>query len=301
MKQNYNLSIVNHSYEKILELRKAHQAKKPIATIKQRFNEIIYDYYHYNRRPFAWRDERSPYRVVVSEIMLQQTQTDRVTQKFEKFITHFPSFEDLATASFEEVLRVWKGLGYNRRAQALHEIAKVITLQHNGQLPNDPDLLVTLKGIGLATAASICAFAFNRPTVFIETNIRTVFIYCFYHDIKDIHDKDLLILIEQMLDKKNPRDWYYALMDYGVMLKKTIGNLCRLSAHYNTQSRFEGSDRQLRGQILQALLDHSTVLNIQTLPTLLNRPHEEERINGIINDLSRDKLITIKKEFIKLS
>ncbi|MFH1832129.1 MAG: A/G-specific adenine glycosylase [bacterium] len=245
----------------------------------KKFQEIIYDYYYTHRRDFVWREQINPYYVLVSEIMLQQTQTDRVSQKFIDFVTRFPDFSTLAHAPFDEVLRYWKGLGYNRRALYIHKIAQKVTNDFGGVLPNDPEILETFAGIGHNTASSICAFAFNRPTVFIETNIRTVYIYLFGANITQnvkrlasksahpelvegakastlVHDKELMPLVAKTLDLNSPRDWYYALMDYGVMLKKTVGNVSRLSKHYTKQSKFQGSDRQIRGIILQVLLDY---------------------------------------------
>ena len=141
------------------------------------FSCLIYDYYAKNKRAFPWREAHDPYHIVVSEIMLQQTQTDRVRGKYELFIKTFPTFEHLAQASVTELITVWKGLGYNRRALALQELAQRVVKEHQGILPKTPDELQSFRGIGPATAASICAFAFNSPTIFIETNIRAVYIH----------------------------------------------------------------------------------------------------------------------------
>lgn len=252
------------------------------------FQAIIHHYHANKRRSFAWRDQISPYRVVVSEIMLQQTQTDRVAQKFDPFIAQFPSFQALAQAPFHDVLRFWKGLGYNRRAMGLQKIAQIITEKHNGQLPDQPEILETFPSIGKATARSILAFTYNQPTVFIETNIRSVFIYFFFKNHTSVSDKELEPFIAQTVDQKNPREWYYALMDYGVMLKKTVGNLSRLSTHYAKQSKFEGSDRQIRGMILQALLDQPGICK-QELLLLLGK--EKTRIDKILQDLCTEGFV----------
>ncbi len=264
----------------------------------RRFRSIIFHYYFGHRREFPWRDEISPYRVFVSEVMLQQTQTIRVVPKFADFIMRFPDFEILAGADFSDVLRVWKGLGYNRRARYLQEAAHIVADRFAGQLPDDPDLLVTLPGIGPATAASICTFAFNTPLSFIETNIRTVYIYFFFRNETSVDDRQILHLVNQTVDKEQPREWYYALMDYGVMLKRTIGNLNRRSKHYSKQSRFEGSDRQLRGKILQLLLDNSTVMIDDTVHLLGERA---ERIERIISSLCSDNLVLREENRLKLS
>lgn len=262
------------------------------------FQQVIYHHYHLNRRSFSWREIISPYRVVVSEVMLQQTQTHRVAQKFDQFVEQFPDFATLAAAPFDEVLRYWKGLGYNRRALNLQKIAQHVVTQHAGVLPNDPDELVKLPGIGKATASSICAFTFDRPTIFIETNIRTVFIHFFFNDQAAVHDADLMPLIAAMLDRDHPRHWYYALMDYGVMLKKTVGNLCKQSKHYARQSTFQGSDRQLRGRVLQALLDYA-VLDQQAL--LLRLACGEERLQKIVCQLEREGFIVRQQGMMRLA
>ena len=237
----------------------------------RRFRSIIYHYYFTNRRSFSWREKISPYRVFVSEVMLQQTQTSRVVPKFELFVETFPDFNTLANARFSDVLRVWKGLGYNRRARFLQEAAEIIHDQFKGELPRAPEQLVALPGIGPATAASIAVFAWDIPHVFIETNIRTVFLHFFFQNTDNVDDKQIREHVEATLDRDRPREWYYALMDYGAMVKKTRGNLNRKSRHYSQQSRFEGSDRQIRGKILQLLLDNVS-LSMEEIQTILKEP-----------------------------
>ncbi len=250
------------------------------------FNTIIEHYYTHNKRIFSWRTHITPYNVAVSEIMLQQTQTDRVVIKFDPFIAQFPTWQSLAQANFHDVLRMWKGLGYNRRALALHKIANLVVSTYNGILPDKPEILVTFPGIGKATAHSIITFAFNNPSIFIETNIRTVFIYFFFQQQTNITDKEIAPLIEHTLNHENPREWYYALMDYGAMLKKTVGNLSRFSAHYHKQSPFEGSERQLRGKILQTLLDKPGTTEQQLVTDL-----KDTRIKKVLQDLALEGFI----------
>ena len=263
----------------------------------QQFQTIILEYYEQNKRDFAWRTTISPYRVLVSEVMLQQTQTYRVAPKFDAFIERFPDFATLATTSFDEVLRYWKGLGYNRRALNLHKMAQLVTEQFNGTLPNDPELLVTFPGLGKATAASICAFAFNKPSAFIETNIRTVFIYFFFKHESQVHDKALMPLITATLDHEDARSWYYALMDYGVMLKKQIGNVSRLSKHHTKQTKFIGSNRQIRGQILELLLKHSQ----QSFEALCQQmTFTPERIQKSLDQLQHEQFAIEDKGCFKL-
>ena len=249
------------------------------------FKATILGHYKEHRRAFPWRDVISPYRIVVSEVMLQQTQTDRVLKKFDNFINTFPNFETLANAPFERVLAAWKGLGYNRRALALQKIAQLVVTDFDGCLPTDPALLEKFPHIGPATARSILVFAYNKPYAFIETNIRTVFIYFFFKNRTDVKDSEIKPLVEQTLDQDNPREWYYALMDYGVLLKKTVGNLSVRSAVYAKQSRFEGSDRQVRGQVLSLLLERK-VVPLYDLPELLhqNRTRTEKVVRTLVMD-----------------
>lgn len=259
------------------------------------FRAKIWDYYKTNGRSFAWRNTTDPYHIVVSEIMLQQTQTQRVAVKFDEFITAFKNFAELADAPQRLVLAAWQGLGYNRRGLALHAIAKKVISEHAGQLPHDTTLLQTFPGIGPNTAGSIVAFAFNKPTVFIETNIRTVFIEEFFPGKIDVHDKEILPLVSAAVDQHNPREWYYALMDYGVMLKKSRPNPSRKSAHYAKQSKFEGSDRQIRGMILK-LLTNNRGLTIAQLYDVIAR--EQHRIDNALRELLNENFIQKNNEFI---
>lgn len=262
------------------------------------FNSIIKHHFQHYGRQFSWRSEITPYRVVVSEIMLQQTQTSRVEQKFEKFIERFRGFGQLARVPFSEVLGVWKGLGYNRRARYLHNIGVQVTEQYGGELPDEPEILQQLPGIGSATAASICVFAFNKAYPFVETNIRTVYIHFFFSKAQKVGDQQILDLVEKTMDHNEPRRWFYALMDYGVMLKKTVGNLNRQSTTYTRQSRFEGSDRQVRGRILQALLDEK-ILSITELASHLGE--NEERVLVLAGALIREGLIKQRGDLLTLT
>jgi A/G-specific adenine glycosylase len=219
--------------------------------------------------------------------MLQQTQVDRVIPYFRRFIHTFPSFKALAKAPLKDVLHVWQGLGYNRRALHLKRIAEIVTKTHSGRLPTDEKELLQLPGIGPYTAAAVRAFALNEPTVCMDTNIRSVFIHAFFPKKKKVSDKTLLPLIERSLDTTRPRDWYYALMDYGAHLKKTGTNPGRQSVHHKKQSAFKGSNRELRGKILKVLLTNpQTPISLaKTLGT------SQEKVTSILTQLTRDGLI----------
>ncbi|MDA3881729.1 MAG: hypothetical protein PF481_00420 [Bacteroidales bacterium] len=209
-------------------------------------------------RHMPWRDDTNPYYILLSELMLQQTQVFRVVPKFQEFITAFPTISDLAQASFEEILSLWSGLGYNRRARFLHNSARLVDSEYNGIIPKTYEQLITLPGIGPNTAGAILVYAHNQAVPFIETNIRTVFIYTFFPDTQDkIKEHSLSELVEQTLYTDNPRVWYWSLMDYGVYIKKTIKNYNAFSDKHTIQSKFEGSFRQKRAQIVRMLLQES--------------------------------------------
>ncbi|MDR1930323.1 MAG: A/G-specific adenine glycosylase [Treponema sp.] len=217
------------------------------------FRKIILDNYRERGRDFPWRKEISPWGVLVSEFMLQQTQTGRVVSYWERWMKRWPGPGDLAAAPLDLVLREWSGLGYNRRAKKLWECAGVIEARHGGEVPRTPELLITLPGIGPYTSGAVACFAWNYPAVFIETNIRSTLLHFFFQDREGVKDDELFPLLRQVLDAENPRIWYWALMDYGAELKKLTANPGRKSAHYTRQSRFEGSFRQIRGQIVKNL------------------------------------------------
>jgi A/G-specific adenine glycosylase len=187
--------------------------------------------------------------------MLQQTQVERVALKYEPFLNAFPDVWSLARAPLRDIMAAWQGLGYNRRALALQRIARRLVADFDGRLPAEVNTLRTFPGIGEATAGALAAFAFNQPVVFIETNIRRVFLHCFFPGQNSIRDREILPLVDQTLDRERPRPWYYALMDYGAMLKRTGPNANRRSAHYQRQAPFAGSDRQIRGLILKTMVE----------------------------------------------
>ena len=191
--------------------------------------------------------------------MLQQTQVERVLVKYPLFLSNFPTFLALLRAPLKNVLEVWQGLGYNKRAIALKRIAQTVEAQFMGKLPSDYLALIGLPGVGHATACAIRTFAFDIPSVFIETNIRTVYIHTFYAEEQDIKDAALYPLVECTLDRSNPRNWYYALMDYGAMLKRQHTNPSRKSAQHKKQAPFKGSNRQLRGKMISLIILHSGI------------------------------------------
>ncbi len=237
-------------------------------------------------RDMPWRQNTNPYRVLVSELMLQQTQVDRVIPKFTTFIKTFPNEKTLAQASLGDVLRLWSGLGYNRRAKFLHEAAKKITRDHSGAFPENYEDILALPGVGQSTAGAIMAYAFNKPVIFIETNVRTVYFHHFFHDDEKVSDFEIHVLLEQTIDKAHPREFYWALMDYGTWLKRQGHGRITRSKHYKKQSPLKGSVREIRGQILKLLKDESAKVDILTA-----KYDTDERFEAALKGLLRDGLV----------
>ena len=274
------------------------------------FKKIVWDYYkEHGRHELPWRLNLDPYAILVSEVMLQQTQVERVIPKFSAWLKAFPDWAALAAAPLPKVLQHWQGLGYNRRALSLQRCAQVVSQEYGGKLPRDEASLLALPGIGPYTAAAIRAFVFNEPVIMLETNIRGVFIHHYFADQKDITDAQLLPLVEKTLPSKKSlpaarlpdgqgrqaREWYWALMDYGSYLKRTLGNPARRSRHYVRQSAFHGSNRQVRGAILRALTQ-----NAKLTPRDLQRRLQEEgiargRVQPALDQLLSEGFITFSK------
>lgn len=262
----------------------------------QEFSQQLWEYYQDHSRDLPWRDPEvdgsfDAYKILVSEIMLQQTQVNRVIPKYEAFITQFPTVHSLATATLSEVLKSWSGLGYNRRAKYLHEAAQQLISKPQ---PWNLQTLMTCKGIGLNTAAAVCVYAYNEPHVFIETNIRTVFIHHFFGDSDNVSDVEIIPLVQNMLDTRNPREFYWAIMDYGAHIKATLGNVSRASKHYTKQSKFAGSKRQLRGQVLKMLAENP--IKASELISILN----DTRVADVLADLEQEKLISRQGSHLRL-
>ncbi|MDD7369852.1 MAG: adenine glycosylase [Berryella intestinalis] len=236
-------------------------------------------------RDLPWRCVDDPYAVMVSEVMLQQTQVSRVAKYWERFLSSFPTVDALAAASTSDVLEHWQGLGYNRRALALKRAADLVSAEMGGVLPRTAEGLVALPGVGPATAAGVMAFAYRLPSVYIETNVRTVFLHELFPDREKVSDRVLEPYVRQTCPEsparaegaaspcradarargaapfaplgdpsEDARAWYYALLDYGAHLKTQVANPSRRSSHYARQSAFEGSHRQKRSFILKLAL-----------------------------------------------
>lgn len=247
----------------------------PNGSSVQEFQSMILDFYRQEGRSFPWRETCDPYEILVSELMLQQTQTERVVPKYLAWLETFPTAADLAAAPFPQVLAAWSGLGYNRRAGYLQSACRQVVEEWGGAFPRTVGELETLPGVGSYTARAVATFAFGQPEVFIETNIRSVYLFFFFSDQEKVSDSQLMPLIQATVYHQNPRRWYYALMDYGARLKKSTANPNRRSRHYSRQSRFEGSLRQARGAIVRSLsCGGNTPLSLEEMARLEGLPLE---------------------------
>lgn len=263
----------------------------------RRFVETILEHYRTNgRHDLPWRQPEldgsfDPYKILVSELMLQQTQVARVIPKYEAFLRDFPSAQSLANAELGDVLRAWQGLGYNRRAKYLWQAARMVTAI--GTFPDSVQQLVTLPGVGVNTAGAVLAYAFNRPVLFVETNIRTVYIHHFTRDGEIVSDDFIRDQLKQTLDYEHPREFFWALMDYGAWLKTQVRNTAQ-SNHYVRQPKFQGSRRQIRGHILRLLSErHRTEEELQKFIT-------DERLQSVLQDLRKEGLVRYSRKTYSL-
>ena len=257
-----------------------------------KFRILIYSAFRKNKRSFPWREIKTvdPWGILVSEIMLQQTQTERVISYWKRWMEKWPSPAALCQAPLDDILREWSGLGYNRRARYLKECACIISSQMEGKIPETPEELAKLPGVGPYTAGAVACFAYNYPSVFIETNIRSVMLHFFFLEQEKVNDKEIMPLIAASLDRKNPRKWYWALMDYGAVLKKLKTNPGRRSAHYSKQDTFSGSLRQIRGSLVRALVSHGSA-TAEELRSRLDVKTEEEGFYRALEALCKDSMV----------
>jgi len=261
----------------------------------EEFRETVLCRYRREGRTFPWRGA-NPWGVMVSEFMLQQTRVERVLSYWENWMRLWPNPESLAQASLEEAMRAWSGLGYNRRCCFLKNSASVIVKEYNGVVPETPEALRKLQGVGPYMAGAIACFGYNSPEVFIETNIRSAVIHCFFPGRNDVGDREIFPILKTALDRRDPKTWYYALMDYGAALKKT-GNPGRRSAHYTRQSPFIGSFRQARGRVIRALasMGQSSVKEIETASGLTG-----EKLYRVLEKLEKESMVAQAEGYYRI-
>lgn len=257
---------------------------------REGFRALVLGHYASSARSFPWRETRDPWAILVSEVMLQQTQTERVVPKYLAFLKAFPTPAALSGASLERLLSLWSGLGYNRRALNLKRAAAAIAERPDASFPASEEELRALPGVGPYTARAVLAFAFGRASAFIETNVRTVFLYHFYPDGEGVPDSLLEPLVAASLEPSDPRTWYYALMDYGAFLKKSLGNPNARSASYAKQTAFATSHRRVRGAVLKEL--SAPGHGAESLDVLASRiPFSRERVELAVGELVAEGFI----------
>lgn len=309
-------------------------------------------------RDLPWRRTTNPYHVFVSEVMLQQTQVVRVEKHWDSWIERFPVLDALAEAPLADVLATWQGMGYNRRAIALQQAAQMVVSHYGGCFPQTTEELIKLPGVGAATAAGLRAFAFNLPSLYLETNVRTVFLHEFFPDAVGVPDAELLPLLAEACpgymdlpdapellysssashaygsfanaqssaspsslanaglhggamqehggamqehgktlqeESKGPRAWYYALLDYGANLKKTVPNPSRRSKSHTKQSAYEGSRRQKRAELIRLLLA-AQELTLDELTEELSSHEKKEGRPGVDAPLVQSIMEDLEQE-----
>lgn len=278
-------------------------------------------------RDLPWRRTRDPYKIWLSEVMLQQTQVARVETRWQEWLDRFPTVGDLAAAPVSDVLAAWQGMGYNRRALSLKKAAETIAQEYDGAFPRSVKELVALPGIGPATAQGIRSFAFDLPGVYLETNVRTVVLHHLFPDVSEVPDKELTPIVETTCPaavctdeadeatvrlqlagrfadpqdaRDTPRAWYYAMLDYGAYLKKTVPNPSRRAKAYTRQSKFEGSRRQKRAEAVRMLLEAqaqgmagvttgAVSMRLSEVELVAGRPSVDEALAAsILEDLERE-------------
>ena len=270
------------------------------ACTRNEFTSIVRKQGAERYRDLPWRNIDDAYGVLVSEVMLQQTQVARVMNYWQRWMSAFPTVDALAAADTADVLELWQGLGYNRRALALKRACDECSATSGGVLPATADELVKLPGIGPATAAGVVAFAYNRPSVYIETNVRSVFLHHLFPDGEGVSDKQIAPYVADTCPADDARAWYYALLDYGAYLKTQVANPSRRSKHHARQSKFEGSRREKRSFLLKSVLAAPDGVSREDLAVALDAyeceagrtPVDRALFESILDELVREGFFT---------
>lgn len=264
---------------------------------RQNFQKTVWQWYRLHAAVLPWRNTKNPYHIFVSEVMLQQTQIPRVLIKYSLFLKKFPSIQKLASSSLRNLLAVWSGMGYNRRALYLQQAAKEIVKTHGGKIPKDISTLDALPGIGPYSARAIACFAYGICEPFIETNIRRVIIHEFFPKKKKISDTEILHILHDVQPPNSSlrSEWYWALMDYGREALKHTPNANRKSKHYIKQSKFEGSTRHVRAKLISYLLENKKATAEELRASLRKDEHlrnfSTNAMQKALKGLIKEKLI----------
>lgn len=252
------------------------------------FRRFVLAYFKKHGRDFPWRRTKDPYKILVSEVMLQQTQTERVLVKYAEFLKVFPTWTALSNATPADVVKVWMGLGYYRRAFNLHKAAQSVCRDYGGKPPRTAESLRGLPGVGSYTAAAVAAFAFGEAVPMIETNIRSVYLYAFFPGVSEVSDREVLAKVVETMWAKDPRTWFYALMDLGVELKKRTKGINTRSKHHVKQSKFQGSQRQVRAAVLKLIVAREGIRKKELKQQL---SYEPQKVDKAIFDLESEGLV----------
>ena len=281
----------------------------------QEIQQTILQWYKKNGRQLPWRQTTDLYRILVSEMMLQQTQVDRVIPKYYAFLEQFPTVSSLADAQTAEVLKMWSGLGYNRRALYLQKCAQTIKYKHNGKFPETTEELLAIPGLGKYTAAAVQSFANNKDVVVIDVNVERIFKRIFYGKIEAAE-----AIAWHILPTNESRNWHNALMDIGALFCAAKNPKCALCpakaccAAANNKERieatwkkrkvvpFKNSDRIVRGTILKLLTTKNGQEQDQIYKQLIEQDikREKEKFEEIIVQLEKDGLIKKEKNMLSL-
>lgn len=256
------------------------------------FRQKILKFARKQGRNLPWRKTDDPYKILISEFMLQQTQVARVINYYQNWIHLFPDFCSVSRAKKAAVLKAWSGLGYNSRALRLKECCTLICKQHGGILPESLDELMKLPGIGIYTASALLAFAYNKPVPVVDINIRRVYL----HEFKlptDISYRAISDFAKQFIPKGKSAEWHNALMDYGAALSAQIK---KKFPPQTKQSKFDGSARQVRGEIIRRLLKGKSVAFTTLLAGI---PHPDK--TEILQKLITENIVSVKNGRYKIS
>ena len=278
------------------------------------FQTRVLKWYAANKRDLPWRQTDDPYHILVSEVMLQQTQVDRVIPKYQAFLAAFPTIEHLAAAKTSNVISLWSGLGYNRRAVYLQKAAQEIVAR-GGNVPDAEEALQQLSGVGVYTSRAVLCFAFHRDVPVIDTNIRRVFSRYFFEGKGSVEEIDARVA--RSVPRGNGTAWNNALMDFGSILCTAaapacgvcpvnstcaackVGNQERYLRIASPQKKFKDSRRQYRGMVLRMLKDAPEQgIVVQMLQQGMKK--SKKFIDSIIDELEKDSLVVRKKEYVSL-
>lgn len=278
-------------------------------TLEPRDREALLEWFVPRTRIYPWRRTRDPYRILVSEVMLQQTQAPRVEPAYRSFVRSFPSLRQLANARRSSVVAEWSGLGYPRRAVALSEAARAIVRDQGGAVPSEPAALQELPGIGSYTAAAVASIAFDVPVAAVDTNVRRIVArVAFGTEADEVAASDLAAVAHRWLDPRAPGTWNQALMDLGREVCRParprcgecpLARGCRFRANgavpraaRRRQQPFEGSMRQTRGAVVRELgaaPSHTLAALVQITGSPIDRVTEAVRglaADGIVSATS---------------